>query len=599
MRFRIGAIWVILTVSILWGYYIKDFNDEITIHPDGTLTITEKITADFESELRHGIYRDIIYKYKVPSKWGTYKRRLSIKILSVTDEHGNNYKYKTIRRGRYLRIRIGDPDKYVSGVMTYVIKYSVYGALNEFENSFELWWEITGHEWSVSIQRASATFYLPENVDIENVMAVCFTGNYGSTASDCEHTKDPAAKAVHFISGYLKPKQGFSAAVSIPKIGTDGKPTIRLSRTKAILWFITTNFWQLLIMLIFIPLPAITGIWLFIKWFKHGRDPLKGQPIMVRYKPPDDVNPAELGTIIDEKADPQDISASIIDLAVRGYLKIVEQEGKGKLFFKSKDYALVLMKNYDNASDLNEFEKKLLKYLFLAGNDAGKSPKDVGVPEGKDLIMVSTLKDKFYKYFNLLKGILYKSLVKRGYFPHNPESVRSAYGATGIIMMAMGIFLAAFLHSWVLLWGLVVSGVLFVFFANFMPRKTRKGAAMANYARGLEEFIRRAEQDRIKRLAQEDPTIFDRILPYAMVLRCADEWVEKFKGIFDEPPDWYHGTGRMSFIGFAHGIGDATTVMSHTVSSSPRGSAAGGGSAFSGGGGFSGGGFGGGGGGAW
>ena len=127
---------------------------------------------------------------------------------------------------------------------------------------------------------------------------------------------------------------------------------------------------------------------------------------MVRYKPPEDLNPAELGTLLDESADPSDITAAIVDLAVRGYLKIVERESQKMLLFKKKDYALVLLKDYENASDLNEFERELLKDLFLAGDDLKYTPASLGVPEGKKLVFVSTLKRKFYKYFaRLNRGI--------------------------------------------------------------------------------------------------------------------------------------------------------------------------------------------------
>ncbi|MCD6532083.1 DUF2207 domain-containing protein, partial [bacterium] len=152
MKYRIIFVLCVLVSSVVWGYYIKDFSDDIVIDRDGTITVTERITVDFEEEMRHGIYREIITKYTVKKGILKYKYFLQTKLLSVTDGEGSPLKYKLSHRGIYWKIRIGDPDKYVTGVQTYVIKYSVYGAINEFEDHFELWWEVTGHEWEVPIQ---------------------------------------------------------------------------------------------------------------------------------------------------------------------------------------------------------------------------------------------------------------------------------------------------------------------------------------------------------------------------------------------------------------------------------------------------------------
>jgi uncharacterized membrane protein YgcG len=156
----------------------------------------------------------------------------------------------------------------------------------------------------------------------------------------------------------------------------------------------------------------------------------------------------------------------------------------------------------------------------------------------------------------------------------------------------------------------MLSGGFIMLFAPAMPRKTSKGARALWHILGFREFIRRVERDRLERMLQEDPTLFDRVLPYALVFGIADEWAEKFEGLLQKPPEWFESerwtptafTPRT----FVYSLGDSVSTMNSVFPSTPaRSSGSGAGGGFSGfgggggGGGFSGGGFGGGGGGGW
>ena len=148
-----------------------------------------------------------------------------------------------------------------------------------------------------------------------------------------------------------------------------------------------------------------------------------------------------------------------------------------------------------------------------------------------------------------------------------------------------------------------------------MPRKTKKGAQLYREILGLKEFIHRVEKDRLETLHNDDPEIFGRILPYAMVLGYADKWADKFDGILTEPPNWYaspyyaQSGFRFRSRAFVNEVGQGLSTMEKTFKSMPANSGSGGSSGyeglggssggFGGGGGFSGGGFGGGGGGSW
>lgn len=303
------------------------------------------------------------------------------------------------------------------------------------------------------------------------------------------------------------------------------------------------------------------------------------------YKAPEGMSPTEIGTIIDENLDMRDITSTIVDMAVRGYIQIKEIKEK-KLIFDNTDYEFIKLKNYENGTVLKTHERKILDAIF-------------GSSQNKRL---SSLKNEFYSSLPGIREAVYNSLVKEGYFPTNPEKVRNIYYTIGSVLcfgvlFGLGAFIAFFPLSAIL--GILASGVVVLGFAKYMPAKTKKGVDMYYQAKGLEMFIKTAERDRIK--FQEQENIFEKILPFAMTLGLASKWANAFEGIYKTAPSWYvssnpNWNNNFNVLMFTNRLDSVASEMQTTFASSPR-SASGGGSGFSGG--FSGGGFGGGGGSSW
>jgi uncharacterized membrane protein YgcG len=216
-------------------------------------------------------------------------------------------------------------------------------------------------------------------------------------------------------------------------------------------------------------------------------------------------------------------------------------------------------------------------------------------------------------------------MLGKGLFPRDPERVRWFYRAVAKASAIVPVFLGIFLLSspqvrhylppqpYVLVIAggaaILLTAVIVRLFVRAMPVKTAKGARMARHCLGFREFVTRVERDRLARMAREDPTLFERVLPYAIVLGCADEWAERFEGLLTEPPSWYRspsfGSVRFDSRALVSDLGRSVQTMGSTLTSYPRESGigvsfgAGGGSSGFRGGGSSGGGFGGGGGGSW
>ncbi len=541
---------------------IRDFHSEISINNNGVISVQESMEYDFGNELRHGIFREIPYRYQIDIK----NYNIRINVDRVTDFEGNPYKYKVSReRGRVI-IRVGDPDKEITGVHGYRIEYIVDGAILFLKDHDELYWNVTGNEWKIPITKASAKVSFDREIP-EDVNATCYTGIYGSTSKECSFRIASNGVEFNALDSFFA-EEGLTIVLGLPK-GLIKKP----SSLKKALWFISDNW--------FFGLPILTILFISYVWYTRGRDPEGKWVLAVRYEPPKDLTPAEAGTLMDERADILDITSTVIDLAVRGYLKIQEVESAKFIFFSDRDYKLIKIKE-PQPKELKSHESKVYSGIFGGKNEA----------------MVSQLRNKFYTNIPSIKSALYSELISGKYIPSNPENIRGIFKWIGIGIIIAGFFL---IPHWGIKLSVVLSGIFILIFSRFMPRKTKKGSLAKEEILGFREFIERAERDRIEKLAKEDPTLFDRVLPYALVFGLGDRWAEAFHDMYKSPPAWYDSPRYGDVFSpriFVSDLGRSLSVMNSSFASTPRKSGGySGGSGF--GGGSSGGGFGGGGGRSW
>src|SRR5260370_19558075 len=144
-----------------------------------------------------------------------------------------------------------------------------------------------------------------------NIRANGFTGAYRSRAQNAD--VDIAGNGVEVRTREpLRLHEGLTVAVVFDK-GFVHEPT---AASKLALFF--RSNWPL-----GIPLAAFVAM--FYLWWTRGRDP-RLRPIAAQYEPPNQLTPGEVGTLVDNSADMRDITASIVDLAVRGYILIEEKK---------------------------------------------------------------------------------------------------------------------------------------------------------------------------------------------------------------------------------------------------------------------------------
>jgi len=562
---------ILLSSPAVAQYFtINNFQSDIMVREDSSLIVKETIDVEFHQS-RHGIYREIPFKYR--DEFGKVITT-PIRVFSVTDESGKSWKYQVKRAGYIFNVRIGDAKRFVKGNQTYVITYEVENVVLFFNDHDELYWNVTGNYWKAPIKEASATVSLTTRNKSKSLIAAGYEGGVGSKEECGYETYDNSGK--FFTNRSLKMGEGMTIA-----FGWDKGLVFPPSSWKKFLWTINLRGnWIFL-------LPIFSFIYMIHQWCRKGRDPRVRESVTVMYEPPkfdnQPLTPAEVGTLVDEKLDPRDITSTIVGLAVKGYIKIEETKKEGLVFDKT-DYYLKKVKNHD--SSLGLFEIELMKALF---------------PGALPGTFISDLKNKFYANLPMLKKVLYGELTRKKYFLSSPEKVRNSYMAAGIVVLVFAVLAFLFLvpdsggKSFI---AGILTGIPVLAFARFMPAKTRAGASAYMDILGLEEFMRRAEKDRIERMG--DKNLFSKFLPYAIALDVADNWAKAFEGIYQDPPDWYLspvGFRTFSPYAFTHSLNSVTSNLGSAMFSAPRSSGSGGGGF--GGGGFSGGGFGGGGGGSW
>jgi len=542
---------------------IEDFAVEITVESSGQLQVTERITVRFLTP-HHGIERFVPVSGRTP--WGEAVK-IDLRLDEILlDEVSVPYTDRTLGSNRYFRI--GDPDRTITGTYEYTIRYRANRALLFTENAVRLYWNVTGNEWDIPIEQASAVVRFPDTVSLDSASSVSYFGYYGSTARGATGipTEDGA---LLFQAEILYPGEGLTIDVSVP---LETLPIDPPSLWQRVVWFLDANRYA--------TLPLITLLGMFILWAKLGKDPRK-RVIAPAFEPPRDMSPGAAGVLIDDRIDLRDISAMLVGLAVKGYLTIREPD----------DGNYVFLKRQEAGNALSPAEQAILDTLFDS-------------PEVVERTLTS-LEQEFYKSLPTIRSRLYGHLIKEGYYKNNPERTRRFYLTTGLISIPLAVYLGIQSMSLYLAAAIALSGVIVLAFSRFMPRKTAKGVRKLEEILGLSEYIRRAEVDRIEfhNAPEKGPSLFEKLLPYAIALNLTTVWTRQFEGLLNEPPQWYIGGSRtpaFNAILFSHTLSSMTRSMQRTFVSAPRTS---GRSAMSGrssfGGGFSGGGFGGGGGGGW
>ena len=605
---------------------IKLFDSNIEVNKDASLTVTETISVFANGDqIVHGIYRDFPTTYE--DEYGN-KFKVSFEVQEVSrDGESENYWMENISDGK--RIYIGDKNtKLKAGDYSFLIKYKTNRQIGYFEDHDELYWNVTGNFWNFPIDKATASVKLPSEISADKVKLDGFTGPIGS--KEKKFTKDISGGTIKFQTAVpLSTGEGLTVVVGWPK-GFVYEPT-KEERMRAT---ISDN----IVRLISIIGLLATLLYYFIIWSIKGRDPAKGT-IIPQYEPPEDLTPASLRYLAKQRFDKKCFTAAILDMAVRGHLKIEEK----KSFFITKINSSLPLLREDKIIDSN---------LGLGGSPfelSNENYKDVQKTENelRKTIIENYYKKHFVNHYGYLSiGILLSLLfIFINFLSETPSeslflSLWLLFWTIGLLIIAfsaikfwrtfiqnknlksffaaffMSLFAVPFLaaeviviyilskNSFYFLFIALLSSLMNFAFYFLLKVRTKFGRNVMDKIEGFKWFLSVTEKDRMNfhNPPNKTPELFEKFLPYALALEVENKWAEQFASVLNKigpngetyHPIWYIGPSWSSANPgtFASSMGNSLN-NSIVSASAPPGSSSG----FSGG--FSGGGGGGGGGGGW
>jgi uncharacterized membrane protein YgcG len=612
----------LLILCLLFGFqlfaqeeYIRSFHSDLKVDASGLLMITETIEIYAAGDqIRRGIVRTLPlsgtdYRYKTV--------KTDYKVINVK-MNGQDSPYDTEKKQGSLYINVGDDSFLEPGWYTFQIMYTAEGQLGYFEDYDELYWNVNGFGWVFRIASISAAVQIPQ--EAEFLQSSCYTGYSGSTEQNCSTETLPDGRMI-FRAENLASGQNLTIATGFTKgiVSLPPPPT----------------FFEQFGLLIFTGIMTLVLLVYYIyTWQKYGVDPPK-PTVIPEFNPPSDLSPASMGMLHKGYFWGELISASIVHLAVNGYLRI-EEKSKDQLFglFKSTEFHLVKLKEEDDA--LPKEERKLMQYFFTNGN--------IAVIDGK---FSSHFKSMYQAYMNslvtehkpfLTQGSNWKfwlgpvfifiiyALVARSFDFGNYTSSNLDFNLENVPILPLAIFFMVFiiislikkrgtnwlffsligllflggsyylfsksaisLNNFILIVFIVFAVISFFTYIYLIRRPSEEKLDLRARIDGFKRYLSAAEERQLQMFnpPKLTPEVFEKLLPYAMAFKVDKIWGQKFQTLMERASlqnqhrtSWYSGSRAYSYGALGNHINRSLTnsinSSSGTNSSGGSGSSGGG-----------------------
>lgn len=502
---------------------IERFESVISIAKENSVTITETITYDFGSAQRHGIYRNIPVEYKEGSD--TYN--LAFDHISTQDEHDKKVTTDVSSSNGNKVLKIGDADKTITGKHVYKITYKLWPIITSVDGKARLLLDVNGNGWQVPTSVATAKVTLEDGASLQD--SKCFTGVVESTEQRCVITENGTA----FYTQGLAAGENMTLTATLPDNYVDSYLVANKMRP------LTKDDFIMFGVVALGVAAGAAALGVYGTRRLRIRNRRKRQTIVPEYEAPLGLVPAEIGLLQDDVSSTKELTATLIDLGVRGYIKITQDSPKK--WYKKAEYSLTKLRAYNDVCD---FEKPLLEELFKNGDTIALKDIDAASMAAVVAAMHAKLKER-------LQAKNYYAKVA-----DEPNVLEKMLDGGAI---------------------------------------SDTGAEAWAKVEGFREYLGVVEKDRLDftDAPEKTPERFSALLPYAVALGVEKEWAKQFEGIDIAPATngWYSGGATPYFAAAALTSDLSSGFASAVASNSTVDTSSGGGS--------SGGGFGGGGGGSW
>ncbi|MCE9508098.1 MAG: DUF2207 domain-containing protein [Alphaproteobacteria bacterium] len=551
---------------------IISFKSYITIRPDSVAEVTETIAVMATGEqIKHGIYRDFPTTYR--DKLGNIIE-VGFRVKKVLrDNRQIPYSIESLSNGK--RIYLGDPHVLIApGTYSFVLNYEVDRELGYFRDYDEFYWNVTGNGWVFPIDHAEATIEIPTNAKI--LQQSGYTGYSGSTTRDYAVTENSGDKITFATTRGLGPKEGLTVAVGWPK-GFVKEP----SALDGIIFLVRDNAGIASgLGAFFLLLMYYTAI----VWRVKANEPLK--TVIPLFAPPKDIPVAAVSYIYHKGIDDKTLPATIISMAVSGYLKITQQEGIRSFSGMVNIPGQFLLEKSKSPAVLPDIEKMTGDALFSEGDALALKKSYCGILQRAMQKLTAGLQADF----------------RDGYFCDNSLFIKGGLAFTllsGIVVFAPAHWAVTPLPAIIIVLTFLLNG----FFRRRVKSYTSRGKDVATEIEGFKMFLSVTETERFNLLNPPEvtPELFEKYFPYAVALGVENKWGDKFSSQLmargRDPqsyhPRWYGSPHPLSLSQLSSNLGSGLSSAISSSSSPPGRSSGsrGGGSSGRGGGGGGGGGF--------
>ncbi|WP_233510950.1 DUF2207 domain-containing protein [Actinomadura craniellae] len=520
----------------------------LTVRPDGVTHARETIvyefhggrgfTRAFQTRIRHSDTQDRVFR---------------VENVRASSQDGGPTAVTTEIDGDRTLVRLTGP-RPLNGSRTVVLEYDVRGVISPMGSTEELRWTVVG-DWSVPVLGARAT--VQGSAAIRNVN--CFAGMPGTLIGCSQSFTNHTRIQGEFTQQNMLPGDHFTIAAGFPAGMTGAGPLYEQRRTLSTAFSVNPVTGGALLALLVLLVGGFGVLYLL-----RGRDArVVGKKAAEGdrpagesgFEPPDGVRPGQIGTLIDEQADVIDVTATVVDLAVRGYLLIEEED---RATTKRLDWTLRKLDRRHN--DLLPYEQTLLDALF----------------EGRDAVRLAELGGTFARQLARVRGAMYEDVVTQGWFARRPDSVRTRWTTAGMVLAGLGVVgtvgLALFTDLALVGLAVIIGGAALTFGGPYMPAKTARGSTVLAHTIGFRSYLSRGQAP--EGVASEQRiALFSRYLPYAVVFDMVGPWAKTVEdaGVRAEGADnlyWYEGPAEWDLSQFAESMRAFTLAVSGAISQS-------------------------------
>ena len=530
------------------GYTIDDYTVNAIYHSNNTIDVKEVIDVNFSS-YRHGIYRNIPETMYINRD---EKYKLHIKDIAVLNDE-----YDVDSDSGNRVIQIGSEDYTIIGPHTYTLTYTIVIPEDYHSDLDFIYYSVLGNNWDTTISHFSFDIQFEKALtekEMSNIQV--FSGNLGNQSNDLNVTPIITSNS---ISG------------SAYDIGA--KQAITLFGQLRQGYFVGAKQTTSKTPFIFLGLAVLFGLYSLIRALLVKKAHIT--PI-VNFYPPKDMDPAMVGTIVDESVDQEDLMALIPYWASKGYLTISET---------SDD--LILTKVEDHEPPVLNHQKKIYKGLFKykdsvklsnlssnfgkAMNDAKEALNNEFSGEKKlskidhgfvttvlsmiCMILCILFNSRYSIVDNLVETILATftfvimmvlcfSMAASNVFEKNKlATIKKVLSLALVLIVIYFIYrqtqsIVSIVSFEFMMIGIVVTTLPILFSSRFNV-VSDYFKSVAGDLLGFKDFIEKAEVPQLERLSAENPSYYYDVIPYAMVFGLSEMWTKKFSTIPLAQPDWY------------------------------------------------------------